>query len=165
MRLYRYFQDGVPWYLARHYWWAYLWRTAVWLFDHQPVINAILFGQYQKLMHSTMAALDRAPRDRVLQLSCVYGSLTPNLMRALKRTPLHLTDVAPIQLRLAEAKSRGLGPLMVTRMNAEELAYRDDTFTTVVLFFLLHEMPADARKKVLSECMRVIAPGGVLILT
>jgi len=30
-----YFLDGVPVYLARHYWWAYLWPPAIWFFDHQ----------------------------------------------------------------------------------------------------------------------------------
>ena len=48
---YRYFLDGIPKYLARYYWWAYLWSVGVWFFDHQPIINAILFGQYRKLMN------------------------------------------------------------------------------------------------------------------
>jgi|GEM_PF-5881062 len=34
----------LPDYLVRHYNWAYLWLVSVWLFDHQPIINAILFG-------------------------------------------------------------------------------------------------------------------------
>ena len=44
MRLYKKFLDGVPEYLARYYWWAYLWRGGIWFFDHQFVINAILLG-------------------------------------------------------------------------------------------------------------------------
>ncbi len=71
--LYRYFLDGAPVYLARHYWWAYLWPAAVWFFDHQPIINAILFGQYKKLMRATMARLDNAPKDSVLQLTVNAG--------------------------------------------------------------------------------------------
>lgn len=47
--IWRYFRDGKPDYLARHYWWAYLWSVSVWFFDHQPIINAILFGQYRTL--------------------------------------------------------------------------------------------------------------------
>ncbi len=77
--LWHYFLDGVPVYHARHYWWAYLWRPAIWFFDHQPIINTILFGQYQRLLEQTMACLKDRPAGRFLQLTCVYGSLTPTL--------------------------------------------------------------------------------------
>jgi len=156
--------DGIPWYLARHYWWAYLWKRAVWFFDHQPIINAILFGQYRKLMHATMDRLQHAPKERILQLTCVYGELTPKLVSLVQPTPLHITDAATVQLNLAESKTPS-GSLKRTRMNAESLGYKDDSFSTIILFFLLHEMPPEARINTLSECMRTLKPGGSLLLT
>lgn len=164
-RFYRYFLDGVPGYLARHYWWAYLWSAAVWFFDHQPIINAILFGQYRKLMLATMARLRNAPDERVLQLTCVYGKLTPKLIETVSPKSLHIADVAMIQLEHAKNKSPRENALLAARMNAEQLAYKDDSFSTLVLFFLLHEMPEEARINVLSECMRMIPAGGVLLMT
>lgn len=164
-RFYRYFLDGIPEYLARHYWWAYLWPTAVWFFDHQPIINAILFGQYEKLMRATLDRLDKAPKENVLQLTCVYGKLTPKLMEAVAPEPLHLLDAAQVQLDLAKSKKPTGLDLLITRMNAEQIAYRDDSFSTVVLFFLLHEMPEAARCNVLRECIRIIPEGGVLLVT
>jgi len=164
-KFYRYFLDGTPLYLARHYWWAYLWSTAVWFFDHQPIINAILFGQYRKLMQATMVRLRNAANESILQLTCVYGELTPKLIETVSPAPLHITDVAMVQLGLATSKAPGENALLATRMNAEQLAYRDDSFSTVVLFFLLHEMPEEARVNALSECMRVIPAGGVLLVT
>ncbi len=161
----RRFLDGKPAYLVNYYWWAYLWGFGVWLFDHQPIINAILFGQYQKLMGATMQRVALAPRERVLQLTCVYGSLIPNLSKAIGDTPLHLTDVAEVQLALARRKIAERGKLAPTRMNAEQLAYKTDTFSTVVLFFLLHEMPHAARVRTLTEAVRVIRPGGTLLVT
>jgi len=165
LRLYRYFLDGIPDYLARYYWWAYLWSPAVWFFDHQPIINAILFGQYEKLMRATMARLQNAPKDAILQLTCVYGKLTPKLMEVVAPKPLHIMDAAQVQLDLAKSKAPKDQALFATRMNAEALAYQDDSFSTVVLFFLLHEMPEEARRNVLSECMRVIPQGGALLVT
>ena len=165
LNLYRRFLDGTPVYLARHYWWAYLWPASVWFFDHQPIINAILFGQYKKLMRANMAILRDTPHDSILQLTCVYGELTPNLIAVAAPTPLHIADVALVQLALAQSKAPNRHSLLATRMNAEHLAYRDDSFSTVVLFFLLHEMPEEARHNVLSECMRVIPPGGTLLVT
>ena len=165
LNLYRHFLDGIPMYLARHYWWAYLWPVAVWFFDHQPIINAILFGQYRKLMRANMAILQNTPNESVLQLTCVYGELTPKLIATISPTPLHIADAALVQLDLAKSKAPGEDSLLAARMNAEHLAYGDDSFTTVVLFFLLHEMPEEARINVLSECMRVIPVGGVLLVT
>ena len=162
----RYFLDGMPYYLARYYWWAYLWRPAIWFFDHQPVINAILFGQYRRLLNRTMACLEGRPPGRVLQLTCVYGKLTPCLLRSLGNTPLHLIDVAPAQLRAALGKipDPQRARLLPARMNAERLGLRDDAFATLIIFFLLHEMPAEARHRVLRESVRVLRPGGRLVL-
>jgi ubiquinone/menaquinone biosynthesis C-methylase UbiE len=165
LNLYRHFLDGIPVYLARYYWWAYLWPAAVWFFDHQPIINAILFGQYKKLMRATMARLQGVSSENALQLTCVYGELTPNLIETVSPAPLHITDAALVQLELAKSKSPSPSQLLATRMNAEQLGYKDDSFSTVVLFFLLHEMPEEARINVLSECMRVIPAGGTLLVT
>ncbi len=164
-KFYRYFLDGMPVYLVRNYWWAYLWPKAVWFFDHQPIINAILFGQYNRLMSATLVRLKQAPLDRVLQLTCVYGSLTPNLIRHIQPAPLHITDVATVQLDLAHSKSKHEKEVLSTRMNAEQLGYKADSFSTIVLFFLLHEMPHEARCNTLSEAMRTLQAGGSLIMT
>ncbi|GAV20128.1 ubiquinone/menaquinone biosynthesis methyltransferase [Mariprofundus micogutta] len=164
-KLYRHFMDGKPLYLVRYYWWAYLWPRSVWFFDHQPIINAILFGQYNRLMSATLECMKKAPLQRVLQLTCVYGSLTPNLIRQVLPAPLHITDVAEVQLELAASKVEAGQKLCATRMNAEQLAYREDSFSTIVLFFLLHEMPHEARCNTLSEVMRTLQVGGSLILT
>lgn len=164
MKLYRRFLDGMPWYLARHYWWAYLWDKSVWFFDHQPIINAILFGQYRKLMHTTLESLKKLPNERVLQLTCVYGELTPKLTGMIAPEKLHITDAATVQLDLARKKC-GRERLSATRMNAEFLGYKNNSFSTIILFFLLHEMPPEARINTLYECMRTLEPGGTLLLT
>lgn len=50
-------------------------------------------------------------------------------------------------------------------MNAKCLAYRNDAFDRVILFFLLHEMPPAARQRTLAEMMRVMRPGGTVLIT
>jgi len=162
---YKHFLDGMPFYLARHYWWAYLWWAGVRFFDHQPIINAILFGQYRKLMETTLSRLDEESTGKILQMTCVYGSLTSNLTKRPNLHPLHIMDVAPIQLKLALRKCGPKGGLIPARMNAECMGYRSNTFDTVVLFFLLHEMPYEARQRAMSEAIRIINPGGRLIIT
>ena len=165
MRLYRRFLDGVPEYLAHYYWWAYLWRWSIWFFDHQFVINAILFGQYDKLLKKTLAQIETRPAAKILQLTCVYGKLTPALLSG-TNSEAHLCDAATGQLQLARRKTLHMANRChLTRMNAERLAYRDDAFDQVIVFFLLHEMPAEARLKAYHEIARVVRPGGSVLVT
>jgi len=155
----------VPDYLARHFWWAYMWPKTAWFFDRPLVITSILFGNYGRLKRATLRRMARVAQDgRTLQLTCVYGRLTPRLMETIGSRPLHLTDIVPLQLDLTRRKVNGGGELLPTRMNAEQLAYRDDSFSTLLIFFLLHELPPAARRKVLRESLRVLEPGATLVL-
>jgi ubiquinone/menaquinone biosynthesis C-methylase UbiE len=165
----RRYLDGHPRYLAEHYWWAYLSPWGVWFFDRQPVVNAILFGQYRRIMAETLRRFCAHRGDRTLQLTGVYGELTPQLAGCAASRELHLVDVAMVQLASARAKLRRdprhapqAGHL--ARMNAERLAYTDDSFDTIIIYFLLHELPPDARRRALCEALRVLKPGGRLIV-
>ena len=165
MRLYKKFLDGVPEYLARYYWWAYLWRWGIWFFDHQPIINAILFGQYDKLLKNTLAQVETRPGTKLLQLTCVYGKFTPAMLSG-ANNEIHLCDVATGQLQLVRCKTlRYADRCHLARMNAECLGYRNDAFDQVIVFFLFHEMPAAARNNTYAEIARVVRPGGSVLIT
>lgn len=161
MRLYQKFLDGVPEYLARYYWWAYLWRVSIWFFDHQPIINAILFCQYDRLLNKTLAKVETKPGARILQLTCVYGKLTPRLL-SITDNEVHLCDVATGQLQLARRKATRC---QLARMNAEQLGYCNDAFDQVIVFFLFHEMPIEARHNTYAEIARVVRPKGSVLIT
>jgi hypothetical protein len=111
---------ALPDYLVRHYAWAYVWPPAVWFFDHQPIINAILFGQYRRIMDETMRLMEPERTGRTLQIAAVYGELTPRL--AQKIEDLHLIDVAQVQLRAARRKLAAIGRRAhLAPMNCESL--------------------------------------------
>lgn len=136
--------EQMPDYLVRHYNWAYLWPVSVWFFDHQPIINAILFGNYRRIMDETLRLLDPPRAGRTLQIAGVYGELTPKLASHIE--DLHMIDVAPVQLKAAQRKVAAIGrSVQLERMNAETLRYGDASFDTALMFLLLHELPADAR--------------------
>ena len=152
-----------PDYLVRHYDWAYLWPISVWFFDHQPIINAILFGNYRAIMRETLRLLDAPRAGRTLQIAGVYGELTPKLAEHID--DLHLIDVAPVQLKAAQRKLAAIGrTAQLERMNAESLRYADASFDTTLMFLLLHEMPRAARLRSLREAIRVTRPGGKLVI-
>ncbi len=159
----RRYLDGNPEYLVRNYWWAYLSPAGVWFFSHHTIINLILFGQYRTILSALTGHLGSTPCKRMLQLTCAYGELTPTLTGLTEE--LHLNDAAAIQLRLARsALSRRGRTAQMARMNAEYLAYATDSFDTLIIFFLLHELPPAARRRTLEEALRVLKPEGRLLL-
>ncbi len=165
----RFHNHGIPEYLARRYWWAYLWSVSVWFFDHAFIINTILFGNYYKLMRAAISRLDPTFDGRVLQITCVYGAFTPSMAERMPNCEMHLMDVADVQLqssrrKLRVAKGAAAAGATLSRMNAETLAYADNSFDKVVIFFLLHELPHDARARALEEAMRVLRPDGQLLI-
>ncbi len=166
----RFYRKGVPIYLAKHYWWAYLWSHGVWFFNHQMIINAILFGQYSNLVDITLSYIKNEKNGRILQLTCAYGHLTSSIIKELNKSDLFIADVATIQLDIVRNTVEGnpdsaIYAQHLTRLNAEYLAYRDNSFDTIIIYFLLHELPEQARTRVLTEAIRVLKPGGKLIIT
>jgi ubiquinone/menaquinone biosynthesis C-methylase UbiE len=158
---------ALPQYLTRNYWWAYLWAPAVWFFDHQPIINCIVFGQYSKLTSETLRLLNPAEAGNTLLVASAYGNLIPHLAKALDGNPLTVVDVAPIQLRRAKEKldKIGLGDAAkLELMNAEVLQYEDDAYDSGMMFLLLHELPDEPRRRSLTEALRVVRPGGQFVL-
>ena len=145
MKLYRHFLDGVPVYLARYYWWAYLWRFGLWLFDHQTIINLILFGQYRALLKETLERSENGLPGRILQLTCVYGEFTQKLLARLAGKPLHLADVADVQLELARRKSNRSPDRLPALMYAERRASDNQRCASVIILFLAHDRIVGAR--------------------
>ena len=48
--------------------------------------------------------------------------------------------------------------------NGADLGFAEGTYDRLVLFFLLHEVPLEVRRRVLSEAMRVVKPGGQVVI-
>ncbi|MDT8438592.1 MAG: class I SAM-dependent methyltransferase [Wenzhouxiangellaceae bacterium] len=160
---------SIPAYISGHYRWAYLWKPGVWFFDHMPVINCIVFGQYRNMVDATLAYItdDERTGETVL-IASAYGNLVPRLAERLGDNPLTVIDVAPIQLHKAERKLVEAGlreRAELHLMDAEALEFEDDSFDTGMMFLLLNEMPPEARDRALRHALRVIRPGGQLIVT
>jgi len=162
-----YHQDvAVPDYVMRHYWWAYVHPRGVKIFDRGWLVNLILLGNYKRLVRAALAELDTAPLGRILQLACVYGSLTPKLAKRASEMggTLDVIDVLAIQLRNLKWKLPARTPVRLLRMDSTGLDLPGASYDTVLLFFLLHEQPEAVRKQTLAEALRLLKPGGKLIL-
>ena len=157
--------SGIPDYLTRHYWWAYVHPNAVKVFERQWLVNLILFGNFGRLRDLAIADLTAGSPRRILQGACVYGDFTLRLTRALPDgCTLDVVDVLPIQIANLRGKLGAAANVRLHQGDASALRFEAASFDLGVLFFLLHETPAPTRAKILSEALRVLRPGGRLII-
>jgi len=129
------------------------------------IINAILFGQYERLLKKTLAQVENKPAAKILQLTCVYGKLTPALLSA-PTTKCHLCDAATGQLQLARRKTRHAAErchlarheCRISRLPQRRLRPGDRVLP-------VPEMPAAARENTYAEIARVVRAGGSVLIT
>jgi ubiquinone/menaquinone biosynthesis C-methylase UbiE len=155
----------VPDYLHAHYWWAYVHPKAVRFFERQWLVNLILWGNYNRLRDAALRALGAPVQGRNLQVACAYGDITPMMVdRLAPDASLDIVDILPVQLGNLSAKLTPDPRVNLYCMNSGALRFSDASFDRVLLFFLLHEQPADVREKTLNEAARVLKPGGTMVI-
>jgi ubiquinone/menaquinone biosynthesis C-methylase UbiE len=155
----------VPAYLLETYWWAYVNPAAVRIFERQWLVNSILWGNFGRLRDAALDAIGAAPQGRTLQIACVYGDLTERLSR---RIPpggtLDVVDVLPVQLENLKRKLPRDTPVNVRLGDSASLGAASASYDRVLLFFLLHEQPEAVRRATLAEALRVVKPGGSIVV-
>lgn len=134
------------------------------VFERQWLVNLILWGNFGKLRDAALAELGDVVTGRVLQVACVYGDFTQQLVRRLGvDASLDVIDVAPIQIKNLHAKIGSPARVHALLQDSTALQFDDASHDSTVIFFLLHEQPAEVRKKTIAEALRVTKPGGKLV--
>ncbi len=156
---------AVPGYLERVYWWAYVRPGAVKLFERQWLVNLILWGNFTRLRDAALDALGDRLDGRTLQIACVYGDLTDRLRRRL--TPggsLDVVDVLRVQLDNLGRKLPGDPRVGLIQGDSAALDLPSASYDRALAFFLLHEQPEEVRRRTLAEALRILKPGGRLVI-
>jgi SAM-dependent methyltransferase len=150
----------IPDYLSNVYTWAYLtpWLTGI--LDRQAVVQAILWGNAQRLIGDVLAAVK--PGDRIFQPAAVYGTFSRQLAGQIGRQGrLEIRDIAPLQVALTRQKLEGLQQVHVACGNAASPERRE--YDAVACFFLLHEVPDDVKVQIVQAMLWLVRPGGKVI--
>lgn len=157
---------SVPDYLNAHYWWAYIHPSAVRLFERQWLINLILWGNYARLRDAALAEIGESLPGTTLQVACVYGDLTNCLSQRATTGggSIDIVDVLAIQLKNLRNKLPAEAPARLLAMDSMDLKLPDASYDRALVFFLLHEQPREWRERTLSEVVRVLKPGGKVII-
>ena len=155
----------IPRYLEQVYWWAYVHPNAITVFEREWLVNVILFGHYAQLRDAALDDLGRSVEGRTLQVACVYGNLSLKLRQRLAPDArLDVVDIVPAQLKNL-AKKLPVDPRVgMLQGDSSSLACADASYDQVLMYFLLHEQPEAVRRGTLAEAMRVVKPGGKIIV-
>jgi ubiquinone/menaquinone biosynthesis C-methylase UbiE len=146
----------IPRYLEQAYWWAYV---------HPKAVHVILFNNYGRLRDVALAEFGDAVHGRTLQVACVYGNLTPRLRdRLAPDSTLDVIDILPVQLANLRRKLPADERVALLQGDSSALACPDAAYDQVLLFFLLHEQPQAVRRATLAEALRVVRPGGKVVI-
>ena len=152
----------------RYYLRTFHWQTDGWLSERSARLYdasvEFLFGGTADVMRRmaippVVDAVRGQARPRVLDLACGTGRFLLQLHHALPHAQLYGVDMSGPYLQRAGELLAGTGTSLITD-NAEALPLADEQFDAVTSVFLFHELPADARRRVMREAWRVLVPGG-----
>merc|ERR1719161_3464299 len=126
-------------------------------------------------LHGVTASSRGAPR--ILEVACGTGRFATFIRDNHPTAQVTVVDLSPFYLEAARENDeywRKLRypdeatrppPATFVQAPAEKLPFEDGSFDAVVCVYLFHEMPEAARAAAAAEMARVLAPGGVMILT
>ena len=137
---------------------AYRYR---WIYDTVTAVSSLSVGGVERLRALGLDALQTKLEvdAKVLDLCCGSGeAAAPWLDAGFQVTGL---DVSPLALELAEKRHP---EMQRVEGLAEDPPLENGSFDAIQLSVALHEFPRPAREQVLQSCLRLLKPGGWLVL-
>ena len=167
-------QQGYPRYYLQNFHYqtdGYLSDMSANLYDLQVEIlfNGAADAMRRRILAPLKAGLAQTvPQHqiKVLDVACGTGRTLRFIRSTLPKASLYGVDLSPSYLRKANqllSELPGELPQLV-QANGEELPYLDNCFHAVTSVFLFHELPPQARQRVIEECFRVTKPGGIFVI-
>ena len=156
----------------RYYLRTFHWQTDGWLSERSARLYdasvEFLFGGTADIMRRmvippVVETVRGRARPRVLDIACGTGRFLLQLHRALPHARLYGLDMSGPYLKRASQLLAGTETSLIAD-NAEAIPLADEQFDAVTSVFLFHELPADARRRVMREAWRVLVPGGRFVV-
>ncbi|MEK6578413.1 MAG: class I SAM-dependent methyltransferase [Bdellovibrionota bacterium] len=159
--------DEVPKYYRRNFHFqtsGYLSKRSAELYEHQ--VETLFAGSADAVRRQVLKPMKehfRTPTGKglkILEIAAGTGRATRFTSLTFPQAQITAIDISDPYLQVARKNLANLSRIDFLRTNAEELPFQDETFDAVYSVFLFHELPYEARKKVVKEARRVLKPGG-----
>jgi ubiquinone/menaquinone biosynthesis C-methylase UbiE len=116
-----------------------------------PQLNEIFAGRDQRQL-------------RLVDIGCGTGRFIDCVKQAWPRLQITGLDMSDAYVRHARRHLRRWARISFVVGKAEAIPLPDHSQDAVTSIFLFHELPPKVRRKVVRECVRVLKPGGRLII-
>jgi 2-polyprenyl-3-methyl-5-hydroxy-6-metoxy-1,4-benzoquinol methylase len=104
-----------------------------------------------------------APK-KILDMGCTVGMSSLRYCELFPDAEIYAIDVAAPCLRYGHARAESLGKAVhFSQQNAEHTNFADSSFDLVLSTILAHETSTSAWQKILTECHRLLKPGGIMV--
>jgi ubiquinone/menaquinone biosynthesis C-methylase UbiE len=101
---------------------------------------------------------------RLLDVACGTGRTLGQIAEALPALKLYGIDLSPYYVQEARDTLDHVPDVSLVADNAEVMPFADELFDVVTSVYLFHELPRNARRRVLAEMFRVLRPGGLVVI-
>lgn len=161
--------DRYPAYYRRNF----HWQTDGWFSEasaerYDATVEMLFGGTADVMRRMAIPPVVRALRDkpapRVLDVASGTGRFLSQLHRALPQARFVGIDLSVPYCAHARKQLAHIADLSIVADNAERMPFADNLFDAVTSVFLFHELPKDARRNVMREMNRVLAPGGICVV-
>ena len=125
-----------------------------------PIYDIVLYPFVHKLRHRLLELCIEQNYDSILDVCCGTGRQLKMLQR--QGFSVRGVDLSEEMLRVSQK-----GPYAPDCLNedATQMSFDSDSFHAAMTTFALHEKPFETARSILEEMLRVVRPGGHLILT
>lgn len=117
-----------------------------------------------KLRQKAIATVQGQPKT-ILDLGCGTGTSSLMLQQAFPQSTITGLDISPYMLLMAEYKGKKADLVINWQQGlAEATVFSEDEFDLISIAFLFHETPIHISQAILKECLRILKPGGQVII-
>jgi ubiquinone/menaquinone biosynthesis C-methylase UbiE len=139
-----------------------------WRYDlHEWFTDIFMFqGRVRELRQKTIDLARIQPGETVLDVGCGTGTLVMAVARRVGRAG-RVVGIDPGRQQIVRARAKAARSNVPVEFQSgviEQLAFPDQTFDVVFSTLMMHHLPAPLKRQGLAEIVRVLKPGGRLVI-
>ena len=133
---------------------------------YDTCVNLLTLGRTKRLREMTIGLAMLKPGEKILDVGCGTGGVTIPAKVRIGQTGLAAgIDPSPEMIAVACKKAGKLGLEIDFRIGViESLPYANESFDVVTSSLMMHHLPYEVQQKGLAEVIRVLKPGGRMLI-